>query len=184
MKVEEAKRSAEATALLNQRHWEWEEWCRAKEGLMEVMGRREGAWHPRDASIIHHDTSPDNATNTFRRSIGSTLSKIGGGGGSRSLKVTSPTSFPPSQLTMEMQRYVEVVHSINMRELRGNTGKIPGNIAQEFVTVAESVRSIYPHHHLLFPFQCIDIETIYLLSSYLRVPSRGLLSCKPIRGNC
>ncbi len=145
MKVEEARRSAEATALLNQRHWEWEEWCRTKEGLMEIMGRREGVWHPRDTAIIHHDTSPDNATNTFRRSIGSTLSIIGGG---RSLEVASPT-FPLSQLTMEMQRYVEVVHSINMRELRGTTRERPGNIAQEFVAVAESVRSIYPHHHLL-----------------------------------
>ncbi len=140
MKVEEAKRSAEAAALLKQRHWEWEEWCRAKEGLMEVMGRCEGVWRPRDAAVIYRDNSSEtDATNTFRRSIGSSLSKIGGRR-SREEVASSFHSFPPSQLTMEMQRYVEVVQSINMREFRQTIRESLGNIAQEFVTVAESVR--------------------------------------------
>ncbi len=190
VKVEEAKRSAEATALLNQRHWEWEEWRRAKEGLMEIMGRCEGVWRPRDAAIVHHDASTENdATNTFRRSIGSTLSKIGSG---HSHEV--PSTFPPlpqSQLTTEMHRYVEVVHSINMREFRGTTRKIPGNIAQEFVAVAESVRCIYLSLSFAFVTFCFvfscpngNIETIHLLSWYLMEPSKVLLSCKRTHGNC
>ncbi len=139
--MEEAKRSAGAAALLKQRHWEWEEWCRAKEGLMEVMGRYEGVWRPRDATVIHRDnSSQDDATNAFRRSIGSSLSKIGVQRLREEVASSSHHhSFPSSQLTTEMQRYVEVVQSLNMREFHQTINGSPANIAQEFAVVADSV---------------------------------------------
>ncbi|CAM9251977.1 unnamed protein product, partial [Chrysoparadoxa australica] len=132
--VQEANKAAQDMALLQQKEWEWDDWRRGKQLLMEDMGHKAGHWGVRDPSYREGRSAAGGVLN----GVGGAVAKLAGAEGIRPPSPMPATSLQ-SQLTHEMRWHADVVRQLNTSELTGRGGDTQPQPVALFCKVAETL---------------------------------------------